>query len=129
MKVTYKLYPARLKVPLMELAERVVGRMGDAIIQTAQHYVTPGVGPGPHPHKHIDTGWLMVNIVWLEQMRWRGAVLNSAIGNTNAAPYGLFLEVGWHSKAGNFFRYPWLWPSALRIWNYADAFLSEERLD
>jgi len=27
-------------------------------------------------------------------------------------PYNLYLEIGWMSKAGNFFKYPYLWPAS-----------------
>ena len=33
------------------------------------------------------------------------------IGGDGTVDYGKHLEVGWHSRAGNFWRYPWLLPA------------------
>jgi len=78
----------------------------------AQRNVQPGIGPGPHPHltPHIDTGWLMEHIEVGDEYK-EGETLVREVGNTEQAPYGKFLEVGWTSRAGNWFRYPWLWVS------------------
>lgn len=82
------------------------------VAMRAKDAVAPGRGPGPHPHRtpHIDTGDLMRDIQVGEEYK-EGEVLVREVGNTEATPYGKFLEVGWFSRGGNFFRYPWLWPS------------------
>ena len=77
----------------------------------AQRNVAPGRGPGPHPHrtgsKHEDAGELMrdvhthtVHRGFMEEVK--------VYTNTD---YGVYLEVGWHTKAGTFYRYPWLYPA------------------
>lgn len=78
----------------------------------AREHVRPGVGPGPHPHRtpHVDTANLLRTITVGEQYK-EGEALVREVGNRETAPYGKFLEVGWYSSAGNFFRYPWLWPA------------------
>ena len=78
----------------------------------AQRNVQPGIGPGPHPHltPHVDTGWLMEHIEVGDEYKEEETLVRE-VGNTEQAPYGKFLEVGWTSRAGNWFRYPWLWVS------------------
>lgn len=76
--------------------------------------VTPGKGPGPHPHRpppfpeHWDTGKLARSIMTrrVEQGFLKTVQVYTDVG------YGTFLEVGWVSPAGNFWRYPWLEPAA-----------------
>ncbi len=79
--------------------------------ERARQAVAPGVGPGPHPHKpqskHIDSGDLMRSIEADVNMVGEQAV--ATVGSD--LPYAVFLEVGWHSAAGNFFRYPFIWPA------------------
>ena len=78
----------------------------------AQRHVQIGIGPGPHPHltPHVDTGWLMEHIEVGDEYKEEETLVRE-VGNTEQAPYGKFLEVGWTSRAGNWFRYPWLWVS------------------
>jgi hypothetical protein len=85
------------------------GDLGDAIVETARENVAIGRGPGPHPHisKHEDTGDLQASIEKQVGDGAKGPVLEVGFGE----PYGLYLEMGWHSRAGNFFRYPWLIPA------------------
>ena len=83
----------------------------------AQRHVQIGIGPGPHPHltPHEDTGWLMEHIEVGDEYK-EGETLVREVGNTEEAPYGKYLEVGYTSKGGRFVRYPWLWPALeLRI--------------
>lgn len=90
-------------------ALKVMKGMAADIQEQAKHNVEPGVGPGPHPHRtpHEDTGALMRSIkkkVWEKRSEVGFAVYTDK-------DYGLFLEIGWHSAAGNFWRYPWLLPA------------------
>ncbi len=81
----------------------------------AKEHVRPGVGPSPHgvkPHPWIDTGDLMRDIQVGDLYRV-GNTLIREVGNNEATFYGSILEAGWFSQAGNFFRYPWLWPSLM----------------
>jgi len=81
--------------------------------QQARHHVRIGGGPGPHPHRtpHIDTGNLSASIE-VGDLYKEGNTLVREVGNTEQAPYGKYLEVGWHAHGtGNFFRYPWLYPA------------------
>lgn len=100
--------------------ETALQGIADEAIYAAQYNVTPGLGPGPHPHPgRIDTGNLLENTVVLEDPQWIDSLhAFIAWGNNDMAYYGLFLEVGWTSSAGNFFRYPWLWPGALRAFGF-----------
>ncbi len=89
-------------------AAAIAGRI---LQQQAQRNVAPGMGPGPHPHvsQHIDTGNLMRDIF----MRGEARALRflAHVGSTSNAFYGAILEMGWHSRSGRFFRYPWLVPA------------------
>ena len=82
------------------------------IQQQARLHTEPGRGPGPHPHRtpHVDTGNLMASIE-VGDLYKEGNALVREVGNTEQAPYGKFLEIGWTSRAGNWFRYPWLFPA------------------
>ena len=96
-----------------------VGNVADMVLEgaailvqrQAQENVRPGCGPGPHPHPgRIDTGNLMRDIQVGEVYR-EGNALVREVGNNEVTFYGSILEGGWVSVAGNYFRYPWLWPS------------------
>jgi len=78
----------------------------------AKFSVSPGVGPGPHPHRteHEDTGALRDSIT--SDVDVKGTRAIGEVGTD--LEYGAYLEVGWHSRAGRFFRYPWLEPSLRR---------------
>ena len=92
-------------------ARKVMQDTGKAVKTQAQHNVAPGVGPGPHPHKsgHTDTGNLMRSVFY---RTWETA---TEVGFHCGTPinYGFWLETGWHSSAGNFFRYRWLEPALM----------------
>ncbi len=94
-------------------ARKVVKRVAFEVKKQAKANVAPGVGPGPHPHVsgHTDTGDLMRDIFyrsWIE-----GVLIGMRIGTT--IDYGLFLELGWHTKSGSFYRYPWLAPALQKV--------------
>ncbi len=79
----------------------------------AKRHVAPGVGPSKHPHKdpgRIDTGNLMRDIQ-VGDLYKSGTMMIREVGNNEATFYGSILEAGWFSRAGNFFRYPWLFPA------------------
>ena len=103
-----------------------VGMTGQAMataVALARERVAPGVGPGPHPHKDwgwpiaIDTGNLRSAIKW----GWEhvGGKSPPPVGTMTAllyidaqiAPYGTWLEHGWHGPSGKFYRYPFLAPA------------------
>lgn len=107
----------KFKIPeAIKEVERAASGMLEAsanvVRDNAKDNVRPGYGPGPHPHRtpHIDTGDLMRDIQKGEEYK-EGDALVREVGNMEATYYGSILELGWHSQAGNWFRYPWLWPS------------------
>ena len=93
--------------------------------------VAPGHGPGPHPHKQPkrkDMGWLMRSITVRQAKRGAGiegpawfagvfsdkkvaAPAGRKRGATQPWQYGFFLEFGWRSRGGKFFKYPWVAPA------------------
>lgn len=84
---------------------------GEYVREQAAANVAPGIGPGPHPHPgRVDTGDLMRD-VQKSDVYDEGKNLVIEVGNTEKTYYGSILELGWHSRAGNFFRYPWLFPA------------------
>jgi hypothetical protein len=89
--------------------------MGDLVKIQAQKNVAPGKGPSEHPHKvgshHIDTGNLMASIQ--KKQVSQGFMETSYVYSD--VPYAVFLEVGWVSKAGNAFRYPFLQPALEQV--------------
>lgn len=92
----------------------------------AQDRVAPGKGPGPHPHNwpHVDKGdkdGLMTSVkdaIWLQGFLTEGTIY------TDSA-YGTYLEVGWRTKAKNFYRYPWLKPAFLGALKYLPKLAAE----
>lgn len=87
--------------------------LGAETARLAKANVKPGSGPGKHPHSdphRIDSGALMDSIQAVFEDR---GFLKSVRVFTDL-PYGLYLEVGVHTKSGTFFRYPWLGPAALQ---------------
>jgi len=93
----------------LRFAEDYVLDQTAVVERLAKRNVTPGRGPGPHPHRteHEDTGQLMQSIT--SDVEVKGSRVVGIVG-TNVI-YGMFLEVGWHSRSGNFYRYPWLAPA------------------
>ena len=88
-------------------ARKVMQDVAKAVKEQAKHNVSPGVGPGPHPHKptsgHTDTGALEKSVFY--RTGERGLLVWFVCGTD--LNYGMFLEIGWHSKSGNFWKYPW----------------------
>jgi hypothetical protein len=123
--VKFEWHGDEVMLKAMEWGERAVEEMSDAAIKLAQEWVSPGIGPGPHPHitPHIDTGNLAANILVLEPFKWQGRFGFLSYGSTDAAKYGLFLEVGYHTKSGSFVIYPWLWPTTVQVTDNIDAIL------
>jgi len=86
----------------------------------------PGVGPGPHPHRTDhgweweDTGNLAAAIRWAwEELQGRDQVIALVGVDAEVAPYGHWLELGFHGPSGRFYRYPFLAPAmevAMRDW-------------
>ena len=79
-------------------------------LEYARENVAEGHGPGPHPHiwPHKDTGNLGRSL-GIKYDYSGGSRLTGVLYCD--AEYGVYLEVGWHTRAGNFFRYPWLKPA------------------
>lgn len=107
----------RFKIPeaIKEVEGAASGMLeasANVVRDAAKMAVRPGYGPGAHPHRtpHIDTGNLMRDIQTGEEYR-EGMALVREVGNMEETYYGSILELGWHSEAGNFFIYKWLWPS------------------
>lgn len=79
----------------------------------AKENVEEGKGPGPHPHHswHIDTGNLAkktgAKFDWSGGARMVGYVYCDAV-------YGVYLEAGWKTPKGTFYRYPWLKPAYIK---------------
>ena len=96
-----------------QFAKEFATILGDETAKLAKANVAPGRGPGPHPHRpgsdHEDTGDLMDSIKAVFQQR--GYRFESAVSTD--IDYGLYLEMGWTTKAGTHYRYPWLYPAAV----------------
>lgn len=94
-------------------ARDFVDILGEQTQELARRNVAPGYGPGPHPHRpgstHIDTGNLMRSINYV--VKDLGKEMRADVSTT--VEYGLYLEMGWTSRGGNHFRYPWLYPAAV----------------
>ncbi len=93
------------------VADMVLEGAATLVRNQARENVRPGRGPGPHPHPgRIDTGDLMRD-TQVGDLYKVGNILIREVGNNEATFYGSILEAGWFSRAGNWFRYPWLWPA------------------
>jgi len=92
-------------------AQDVANVLGATAMDLAKLNVAPGSGPGPHPHRpqstHIDTGALRDSLHVESQAR---GFLKTAILYTDLE-YGAYLEMGWTTKGGTHYRYPWLMPA------------------
>ena len=102
----------------------MIENVGHRLLSETRSRVSPGVGPGPHPHvtQHVDTGWLRDHIFLtgvVHESRRHG-VVNGVVTDVEYAKY---LEIGWHSSKGNFFKYPFMLPavSAIRQWAIQEA--------
>lgn len=90
----------------------VLDMLIDAVAQ-AKINVSPGMGPGPHPHVsgHEDTGRLAAAIQADIEVTDDSVTGTVGVQDEPMATYGSALELGWHTKAGTFYRYPWLAPA------------------
>lgn len=95
-------------------------QMGALTVQYAKESVQPGVGPGPHPHRpsppfpeHVDTGQLMDSIM-MKHVHMGFLETAQVFSDVD---YAIYLELGWHSKAGNLWRYPFLLPAMMKAQN------------
>lgn len=98
----------------------VVSGVAERTVEGAKLRTRPGVGPGPHPHRqwgnwppHEDTGNLADAIQWAwEELQGRDQVIALVGVDAAKAPYGRWLELGFHGPSGRFYRYPFLEPAA-----------------
>jgi len=103
------------------LAARISRNTAQRGLKYARENVAPGKGPGPHPHRpgsdHVDTGALRDSLKVTEG--WGGDLLFEGMP-TNLSwvtavsthlDYGLYLEMGWTTRRGTHYRYPWLFPA------------------
>ncbi len=110
-QIDVKWYEGNVIKDVEHVADMVLEGSAILVRDQAREHVRLGVGPGPHPHPgRIDTGNLMRDTQVGEMYR-EGNSLVREVGNNEATFYGSILEAGWHSRAGNWFRYPWLWPA------------------
>lgn len=95
----------------------------------AKENVAKGKGPSPHTGNDIeghnypyrDTGDLARSVrsaVWLQGFLTEGSIFTDL-------DYGVYLEVGWRTKAGNFFRYPWMRPAMMEALKLLPKFAAE----
>lgn len=103
------------------LAARISRNTAERGLKYARENVAPGKGPGPHPHRigsdHVDTGALRDSLKVVEG--WGGDLLFEGLPTglswvtavSTDLDYGLYLEMGWTTKAGTHYRYPWLFPA------------------
>ncbi len=97
----------------VEAAYELAEEMAELAADYARANVEPGVGPASHSYNadswghqwpHEDTGDLGDSVQIADQHQ---GFLGVASVYTDKE-YGAWLNVGFHSPAGNFFRYPWL---------------------
>lgn len=98
-----------------DFCESVVLDMLIDATEQARLNVSPGMGPGPHPHvsEHVDTGRLAAAIETDVEVDQDGVMGVVGVADEPMATYGAALELGWHTKNGSFYRYPWLAPAVL----------------
>lgn len=114
---------ARIEVNLNTAAVKAAGqgfgrefadKLGKRTAELAAENVRPGSGPGPHPHRvgsdHIDRGDLMRSIK--TQHVSMGFLETCQIYSD--VPYSVYLELGWTSRAGRHWRYPFLVPAQMQ---------------
>ena len=94
----------------------------EAVQAAAKANVAPGVGPGPHPHR-TDHGWVWEDTgnlgdaiywAWDADKKWSGdpSMYVAVVGvDATIAPYGMWLEWGFHGPSGRFYVYPFIGPA------------------
>lgn len=104
------------KERLQKHSDSLLGGIASLVRDKAKVKVSPGIGPGPHPHRtrHYDTGELAQSLTTYGPYS-EGSARVVEIGGDGSVDYGKWLELGWVSRAGNFFRYPWLLPTVKEI--------------
>lgn len=100
-----------------------VEKTTDDVVAEAYHNVSPGVGPGPHPHisSHEDTGLLADSIEHTTTRQ--GFLIEGEVWS--GLDYGFFLEYGWITPDGRFFRYPWLSPALMHSLRDAEGLVKD----
>lgn len=99
-------------------------QMGELTAKYARENVAPGVGPGPHPHRpgsdHEDTGELQRSIQ-VRHVR-QGFLETSHVFSD--LPYSVYLCLGWTSRSGKHWRYPFMLSAAMRA-QYESASIAQ----
>lgn len=96
-------------------------RLCEESVKQAKLRVRPGVGPGPHPHR-TDHGWIWEDTGNLADAitfafetlpgdQVRDQVSAMVYVDATKAPYGIWLERGFHGPSGKFYRYQFLLPA------------------
>jgi hypothetical protein len=116
-RIEVNMNTAAVKAAGQGFAREFADTLGKRAAELARENVRPGSGPGPHPHRpvppfrqHTDTGELLRSI----QLK---AVSMGFLETTQVytdLDWGLYLEAGWHSASGRFWRYPWLLPAMMQ---------------
>lgn len=123
-KVEVNLNTKAVRAAGQGFAAEFADQMGELAARYARENVAPGSGPGPHPHRpgsdHEDTGELMRSIQ-VRHVR-QGFLETSHVFSD--LKYGAILDIGWTSKAGRHFRYPWLFTSMMRA-QYESASIAQ----
>jgi hypothetical protein len=117
-EVDVELNTAALRVYCSNQMRGMLKGVCEEAVVGARLRVTPGVGPGPHPHRtdtgweHEDTGTLKSAIGYaFEEMSGASQDVALVYVDAGKAPYGLWLELGWHGPSGRFYRYPFIVPA------------------
>ena len=84
-------------------------KFGEDVIRQARDNVAPGKGPSVHPHTsyHVDTGTLMASLKKTVEDGAQGPLLVIS----SDCIYSIFLELGWTTASGSYYRYPYLMPA------------------
>jgi hypothetical protein len=119
---------AAVRLETFRYGKAILGGLADRVVYHAKLNTLPGRGPGPHPHRtdtgweHEDTGNLSDAIMW----NWEEDTVYTfaqtlVYVDAEMAPYGHWLELGWHGPSGAFYRYPFILPAAEAVAQESDA--------